>query len=249
MKALQPAARDPPAMKFLTAPEPQTLVPDANALFAVLGLGLLVAVLARSAGLTFPRRRRSRPVSWPRPAPAPPPPKHPPPPADPFDARAQYLATLSCGYERIPVLNGSEARYLPALEAAVQAHGRGARLPLQLPLGEVLRPVAVAGRDETAKAGFHAINAKRVDFAVVDARGLLLAAVEYQGSGHNLSSPAFRDGIKRAALDRAGVPLIEVAADEPPESAGARLAAALRQGTAPPKAPPPATVVPLLPRA
>lgn len=227
-------------MKFLPAPEVPALTLPAPLLLG-LGVALLVTLFALHARLRTRRTHRTRTASYRMPA-------RPPPPADRFCGSAQYRAALACSYERVPLLNGSEMRLLPAFEAVVRNHGQGARLVLQVPLGEVLRPVAVSGRPEAAKAGFHAINAKRVDFAVVDARGLLLAAVEYQGSGHALADPWFRDGVKRAALARAGVALVEVAADEPPEAAAARLAAVLRQGTAPPMAPPAANVTPLVPR-
>ena len=57
----------------------------------------------------------------------------------------------------------------------------------------------------------HSINSKRLDFAVFDAEGTLILAIEYQGSGHYHEKSFIRDAVKKEALRKAGVPFLEVA--------------------------------------
>jgi hypothetical protein len=114
-----------------------------------------------------------------------------------------------CGYALAPLLNRSEARLLPVLEALVRAHGDGHRVMAQVSLGELLRP-ADGTPEDLRRAGHAAINSKRLDFAVIDRRGLLAAAIEYQGAGHYQPTAFQRDAVKREALRKAGIALIEV---------------------------------------
>lgn len=76
----------------------------------------------------------------------------------------------------------------------------------QVSLGEVLRTKSHLGRS--------AINSKRVDFVIVDKKGYVMMALEYQGSGHylNRSDTLKRDHIKRMALEKAGIVMLEVPA-------------------------------------
>ena len=57
---------------------------------------------------------------------------------------------------------------------------------------------------------FRSINSKRLDFAIFDRSGRLVLAIEYQGSGHYHQKSFMRDAVKKEALRKAGVPLIEV---------------------------------------
>ncbi|WP_407976488.1 DUF2726 domain-containing protein [Brucella pseudogrignonensis] len=61
------------------------------------------------------------------------------------------------------------------------------------------------------KLAFTSFNAKRVDFLVIDAFGKPAFVVEYQGSGHHLGgSAAERDMLKREAIRRAKIELVEI---------------------------------------
>ena len=111
-------------------------------------------------------------------------------------------------FERVRLLNSEEARLLPILERVAREVGQGHRVMAQTSLGEVIRPVA--GSPDEAYA---AINSKRLDFALFDRRGLIVCAVEYQGTGHWQEQAAMRDGIKREALRKAGVRVVEVHPD------------------------------------
>lgn len=105
-------------------------------------------------------------------------------------------------------------------------HDRGYRLMAQTSLGEILRPIAGTNPDQRQQA-FTAINSKRLDFAIFDRLGHLVAAIEYLGKGHCASHSFMRDAVKRAALRKAGVPFIELPADITETSLRSRLAEAL----------------------
>jgi hypothetical protein len=86
---------------------------------------------------------------------------------------------------------------LAALEPIVAELAPGWRVWSQVSLGEVL--------DANSVEAFNTINAKRVDFLLVDADQRPRVAIEYQGQGHHQGAAAARDAVKREALRRAGV--------------------------------------------
>ena len=120
----------------------------------------------------------------------------------------QVRSVEESGFERKPLLNREEALVLPMLEDIVQDLDQGHRVMAQTSLGEVIRPKGHDSYD-----AFAAINSKRLDFAIFDRRGLIVCAVEYQGSGHYQGSAALRDTVKREALRKAGVRMLEVYPD------------------------------------
>ena len=124
------------------------------------------------------------------------------------DPALQLETVQQNDYQRTPLLNKEEARLLPVLDSIVFSVGQGHRVMAQTSLGEVIK--AAYGSDANAHA---AINSKRLDFAIVDAAGLLVCAVEYQGTGHYQGNAVQRDAIKREALRKAGVPMVEVSPD------------------------------------
>ena len=113
-------------------------------------------------------------------------------------------------FETTPLLNAEEARLLPLLENIVRAHGTGHRVMAQTSLGELIRPRSTSGTAMARQAAYASINSKRLDFALVNRFGNLVAGVEYHGSGHYQNHAFLRDAVKREALRKAGVPLIEV---------------------------------------
>ena len=117
----------------------------------------------------------------------------------------QVRTVEDSGFERKPLLNREEARLLPLLERAARDVGQGHRVMAQTSLGEVIRPT---GRDNYD--AFSAINSKRLDFAIFDRWGMIVCALEYQGTGHYQQGAAFRDTVKREALRKAGVRMLEV---------------------------------------
>lgn len=190
----------------------------------VMALGLLVLlmdILTRSI-------RRSRRGSWQRMrspsgalASAPNPGARPV--RDRVDLAAEQMrAVAENGFERKPLLNRSEARLLPVLDGAAGAAGQGHRVMAQVALNEVIRPMRGA-----AEEALGAIVAKRLDFAIVDRRGMIACAVEYQGEGHWQNHAAMRDAVKREALRKAGVRVVEVHPGDSEEAVRASILALL----------------------
>ena len=119
-------------------------------------------------------------------------------------AARQMAAVAAADFSLRPILNKSEHRLFLALERVVRDMP-GHRLFAQIALGEVI------GSD--TDDGYRAVSAKRLDFAIVDRSGRLARAIEYQGRGHYDSKTYMRDAVKREALRKAGIALIEVPAE------------------------------------
>lgn len=118
------------------------------------------------------------------------------------DAADQLRSVMAAGFTAKPLLNRSESFVLKALEPLVGELLPGWRVMAQVSLGEVL--------DSKDAEAFNAINAKRVDFLLVDDEFRPRLVVEYQGQGHHQGSAAARDAVKKEALRRAGVGYGEV---------------------------------------
>jgi hypothetical protein len=148
------------------------------------------------------------------------------------DPAQQLEAVHRSGFERTRLLNNEEARLLPILESATSALGQGHRVMAQTSLGEVIVPTGTGPEDAVWKNAFAAINSKRLDFGVFDKGGYLVCAIEYQGSGHYQGRAFMRDAVKREALRKAGVPLIEaevgITADHLAAELNAKIAAGQR---------------------
>jgi hypothetical protein len=126
-----------------------------------------------------------------------------------FDRGADQMRVVEeNGYERKRLLNREEERLLPILERAAREAGQGYRVMAQVSLGEVIQPAKSAPQEAYA-----AINSKRLDFAIFDSSFQLVCAVEHQGSGHYQRGALFRDAVKREALRKAGVRVIETGTD------------------------------------
>lgn len=109
------------------------------------------------------------------------------------------------------ILNAGERHVLAACDAFVATRAPGqCRVFAQVSLGELL--IASSRDPVLCDRAFRAFNAKRPDIVIVDAAGLPLAAVEYQGAGHDQGDALLRDAVKRAACQRAGIAYIEIAA-------------------------------------
>ncbi|MEL7299002.1 MAG: DUF2726 domain-containing protein [Pseudomonadota bacterium] len=122
----------------------------------------------------------------------------------------QISAVSKVNFERKKLLNSSEYKVFRELEKMVQEAQNGHRVMAQTSLGELIKPKETSGDWKQRKDAFAAINSKRLDFAIVDRFGMLVLAVEYQGSGHYHQTTFARDAVKKEALRRAGVRLVEV---------------------------------------
>ena len=96
------------------------------------------------------------------------------------------------------------SKLFKALDAAVIARNPGWQVMAQVSLGEFL-----ASPD---KDTYGAVNAKRVDFALMDPESRVTHAIEYQGTGHHQGTAAARDAVKKEALRKAGIGYHEVVA-------------------------------------
>ena len=141
----------------------------------------------------------------------------PSPPPDPSNrpggptAQLEFIAKVD--FEARPLLNRPEYRILRILEAVAQETPGGLRVMAQTSLGEVLAPRTASASQEARDLAFRSINSKRLDFLMIDAYGMPVLAVEYQGHGHFGDTTFIRDAVKREALRKAGIRLLEVPAE------------------------------------
>lgn len=116
-------------------------------------------------------------------------------------------------FERQNLMNKTEFRVFATVERIVARSGSGYRVMAQTSLGEVLRTGRPAS-DAAARKAYAVINCKRLDIAIIDRAGYLALAIEVQGTGHYQQASSFiRDAVKKEALRRAGVDLLEVMPD------------------------------------
>ncbi len=115
-------------------------------------------------------------------------------------------------FETVRLLNKDEYPLLLLLEKLLYDAGKGHRVMAQTSLGEILRPKQTLGSREDQTNAYSSINSKRLDFAIIDRTGMLALAVEFQGSGHYSNKAFIRDAVKREALRKANVQMLEVPA-------------------------------------
>lgn len=131
---------------------------------------------------------------------------------DVTDPKNQLAFVAEVAFERRPLLNRSEFPLLELLEGVVDGLQAGHRVMAQTCLGEIIKPKPDPSRREQTDLAFRSINSKRADFVIVDARGLAVVVVEYQGRGHYQGTAALRDAVKKEAFRSAGIRLVEVPA-------------------------------------
>jgi len=119
-------------------------------------------------------------------------------------ASEQLRRVMAADFKPRALLNRPEAQVFKALDAAVIARNPSWQVMAQVSLGEFL--------SSPDRGAYAAVNAKRVDFALMDAECRVRHAVEYQGNGHHQGSAAARDAVKKEALRKAGIGYHEVVA-------------------------------------
>lgn len=192
---------------------------------ALVGFLLIIAAVARIGGRYGTRQPPAHRASWSTRLG-----RNPHSRRWPRHGLAHLAAIGRVGFERVPLLNGEESRFLPALEAAARDAGAGHRVMAQTSLGEIIRPTA--GSASARAEAFHSINAKRLDFAIFDPAGRLVLAVEYQGTGHYQGDAHLRDRVKREAVEKAGARLLEIFPTDDPAAVRAQVAALLNPDAA-----------------
>ena len=140
------------------------------------------------------------------------------------DAAEQLRTVMASKFQPRALLNQGEARLLLALEKALADFAVDWRVMAQVSLGEIL--------SSPNKDAYWAINSKRVDLLIVDAKNMPLHAVEYQGSGHHQGTAAARDAVKKEALRRAGIGYVEISKGDTPAELRATLAKLVGRNTA-----------------
>ena len=138
----------------------------------------------------------------------------------PRDTDNQYRFIEAVALRRTRLLNRLEERTFGTCLAFVK--GRRLKACPQVSMGEMIRTVH-DGRDATN--AFSSFNSKRVDMLICDEDWQPLIAVEHQGGGHDQGNAEGRDRVKRLALERAGIGLVETYDD----SNHATILAALEQ--------------------
>lgn len=119
------------------------------------------------------------------------------------DNQGRFIAAAALKTKRL--LNREER----AVYRACIQFVRGTRLKVcpQASMGEA---IAAEAEDQAAADNAHAsYNSKRIDLLICDEDWLPLVAIEHQGSGHYQGNAEARDRVKRLALERAGIGLVE----------------------------------------
>jgi hypothetical protein len=107
-------------------------------------------------------------------------------------------------------VNKEAVLVLYALDDWIKHNQPGWRMSFEVGMGAFIK-TKYSSDDQGQKAAFSSYNSKRVDFLLIDEKGFPKLAVEYHGSGHDLSDDATdRMHVKRLALSRVGIPLVEV---------------------------------------
>lgn len=111
-------------------------------------------------------------------------------------------------YTRRPLLNKSEQILFGQIQRILRTQGNHFSLHPQVSYGEFL--------SSPSKAAFWKINARRADMIICDRDFMVVAVIEYQGSGHwgqtkrDKARARGSDGLKRRSLRSSRIPLIEV---------------------------------------
>ncbi|WP_079212712.1 DUF2726 domain-containing protein [Brucella pituitosa] len=112
----------------------------------------------------------------------------------------------------VPPVNKEAVRVLYVIEKWIATHRPDWRVAFEVSMGAFIKTPYDPG-DKIKQAAFSSYNSKRVDFLLIDRFGQPMLAVEYHGTGHDLSDDASdRMEVKRLALARAQIPLVELPA-------------------------------------
>lgn len=169
----------------------------------VTGLGIAAVI----AGL-IPRKRRSR--AW-RPTAS----RKNAGFLDLSDAGDQLKAVEAAVLKPRKPVNRQASTVLRQLEHLVKTRlNHHYRVFAEVSLGAFVTTESPEGEKRKGWQAWMAINSKRVDFLIIDTFGHPAVAVEYHGTGHHQEGgqAAARDAVKRRALEKAGVELVEIQA-------------------------------------
>lgn len=182
----------------------------------------LIAIVALALAIFGPKRlpRPRRPSAKPQPRIRPVPPRE-----RPKDAVDQLRIVMAAPFQKQRLLSVAEQDVFRVIDRHLAECGPGLRLMAQPSMGEFLF--------SADREGHACINAKRVDMLVVDTFNMPVVAIEHQGSGHFQNDAPARDAVKREALRRAGVELVEIFDYHTPVDIGRLVGDAIRRNKPP----------------
>lgn len=132
--------------------------------------------------------------------------------ADLSDTNNQLRFVAEADFSKKPIMSKEAYYVFNTVEQFIKERNQGHRILPEVCLGSVLW-CNEASEDHRA---FKSINSKRLDIGIIDKFGNLRLAIEYQGGGHWQGNARGRDAVKRLALQKAGIPLLEILPQENP---------------------------------
>lgn len=126
------------------------------------------------------------------------------------DPQNQLRFIGECSLKAVPPVNREAVRVLYAIDEWIKDRQPAWRFAFEVSMGGFIK-TPYAPDDPRQKRAFNSYSGKRVDFLLIDRFGNPVLVVEYNGSGHNLSGDAdARMAVKHLALQKAGIPLLEI---------------------------------------
>lgn len=115
-----------------------------------------------------------------------------------------------CELHAIRPVNREAAPILYAIEDWIRTNAPKWRVSFEVAMGAFIK-TGYDPDDRVQDEAFSSYNSKRVDFLLIDEKGNPKLVVEYNGSGHDLAEDSSdRMFVKRLALQKARIPLIEI---------------------------------------
>lgn len=126
------------------------------------------------------------------------------------DPQNQLRFIDECSLKAVPPVNREAVRVLYAIDEWIKDMQPDWRFAFEVAMGGFIK-TPYAPDDPRQKRAFSSYSGKRVDFLLIDRYGLPILVIEYHGTGHDLSGDADdRMAVKRLALQKAGIPLLEI---------------------------------------
>ena len=126
------------------------------------------------------------------------------------DPQNQLRFLGECSLKAVPPVNREAVRVLYAIDEWIKDMQPDWRFAFEVAMGGFIK-TPYAPDDPRQKRAFNSYSGKRVDFLLINRYGQPVLVVEYNGSGHDLSGDAdARMAVKRLALQKADIPLLEI---------------------------------------
>ncbi|MDI2089959.1 DUF2726 domain-containing protein [Commensalibacter oyaizuii] len=128
------------------------------------------------------------------------------------DYQNQMRILQNCALKVKKPINREAVQYFYYLNEWIKQYHPNWYVSFEVSMGAFITTQGSDNNDETARdLAFRSYNSKRVDFLLIDHRGFPRCAIEYNGSGHDLSGNADeRMQVKILVFKKVGIPLIEL---------------------------------------